>query len=122
MGFDRVGGGAVNPLEMLDGGPVGSEGTRAAVRVGPAVGAGDGEGINPTMHLAAFLTVPSSGLYLAFSSSGSDFHIRPRVCSLSALRKPRGRSGRCSWQKTVSVREQEANTGSADLQTGGSPV
>ena len=53
------------------------------------------------LHLVAILTFPSSGLYMAFSSSGSDFHIWPKVHSRCELSKLRGRSGRCSWQKTV---------------------
>ena len=57
--------------------------------------------IHSLEHTLAFLTVPSSGLYLALSSSGSDFHIWPKVHSRCELRKLRGRSGRCSWQKTV---------------------
>ena len=73
------------------------EGERAAVPVRPAAG----EGISPMLHLVAILTFPSSGLYMAFSSSGSDFHIWPKVHSRCELSKLRGRSGRCSWQKTV---------------------
>ena len=70
--------------------------------VGPGTGPGDGTGVNSILHRAAVLAVPSSGLYLALSSSGSDFHIWPKVHSRCELRKLRGRSGRCSWQKTVS--------------------
>ena len=69
--------------------------------VGPGTGPGDGTGVNSILHRAAVLAVPSSGLYLALSSSGSDFHIWPKVHSRCELHKLRGRSGRCSWQKTV---------------------
>eukprot|EP00964_Phaeocystis_antarctica_P022991 scaffold12831_cov71-Phaeocystis_antarctica.AAC.1 len=50
----------------------------ATVCAGPGTGPGDGKGVNSILHRAAVLAVPSSGLYLAFSSSGSDFHIWPK--------------------------------------------
>eukprot|EP00964_Phaeocystis_antarctica_P043113 scaffold24708_cov67-Phaeocystis_antarctica.AAC.11 len=84
------------------GGGTATEAARAVACVGPGTGASDpGKGVSPTLHRAAFLIVPSSGLYLALSSSGSDFHIWPKVHSRCELRKLCGRSGRCSWQKTV---------------------
>ena len=80
------------------------DGAGAIGEGGAGAGAGEGAGAGAETDAGAGAGAGGSDpptLYLACSGLESSLHICPKVCSLTELRKPSGRTGRCSWQKTV---------------------
>ena len=83
-------------------GAIGAGGSRADAGAGAGAGggAGAGAGAGSGAGAGAGGSDPPTW-YLARSGLESSLHCWPKVCSLTELRKPVGRNGRCSWQKTV---------------------
>ena len=74
---------------------IGGGGSRAGAGEGTGAGAETDVGAGAGSGGSALLT-----LYLACSGLESSLHSWPKVRSLAELRRPAGRTGRCSWQKT----------------------
>ena len=83
-------------------GAIGAGGSRADAGAGAGAGggAGAGAGAGSGAGAGAGGSDPPTW-YLARSGLESSLHCWPKVCSLTELRKPVGRNGRRSWQKTV---------------------
>ena len=83
-------------------GAIGAGGSRVDARAGAgaSTGAGGGTGAGSGAGAGAGSSDPPT-LYWACSGLESSLHIWPKDRSLNELRKPVGRNGRRSWQKTV---------------------
>ena len=80
------------------------DGAGAIGEGGAGAGAGEGAGAGAETDVGAGAGSGGSALltlYLACSGLESSLHIWPKDRSLAELRKPVGRNGRRSWQKTV---------------------
>ena len=83
-------------IEIVGGGA----GARAGAIGAGGAGAGAGAGAGSGAGVGSGGSEPPTW-YLARSGLESSLHCWPKVCSLTELRKPVGRNGRCSRQKTV---------------------
>ena len=97
--IDIVGGG-VGAGGGAGAGAIGAGGSRADAGASGSAGAGGGAGAGSRAGVGAGGSDPPTW-YLARSGLESSLHCWPKVCSLTELRKPVGRNGRCSRQKTV---------------------
>ena len=95
--IDVVGGG-VGAVGGAGAGAIRAGGCRADA--GASAGAGGDAGAGSGAGVGAGGSDPPTW-YLARSGLESSLHCWPKVCSLTELRKPSGKNGRCSWQKTV---------------------
>ena len=87
-------------------GAIGAGGSRADAGAGAGAGAAAGAGADGGDGAGSGASSGAGGsdpptLYLACSGLESSLHIWPKDRSLAELRKPVGRNGRRSWQKTV---------------------